>query len=260
MVFNYSGRNQVPGMPATELLTQESQIWWGRHEPIVYAGKLLDKDTVDSGNTGNTSILREGLALGLITASDQLTHWNPYATDGSGKFVGFLAIPQEMDYNGTATERLTAVFVAGQIKASQVVVPGETSKGLAGTDYEFLLREQCAGRFLFDDDLGSLAAWKTRELPATATLTTADHKTHFTNVGASGATTITLPVPVPGLHFRFSSIAAHNITLEGPATGEYFPAANSDVLSAANDETVDVYAIRTAATPTYQYKIVPTPA
>lgn len=260
-MLNYGGSNMVPGMPSTELVTDHGQLWWGRHEQIVFAPALIDKDTVDAGNTGYSTILREGLALGRITATGQLTHWNPYATDGSGVLVGFLTNAQPMTYMGAVAERLYNVIVGGNIKASGIIIPGETDRGISGKSYEFLLRNQAQGRFLFDDDLGGMVGWKVGELAASATITIAQHRTHFTNVGATGAVTATLPAPVPGLEFLFTSVAAQNIVLDGPATGEFFkPSGNGPTLLPANDETVHVRAIRTAATPTYQYVVTPVPA
>jgi hypothetical protein len=248
-------------MPSQELVTEHGQLWWGRHEQLVLAPALIDKDTVDAGNTNYTTLLREGLALGQITSSKQLTHWNPYATDGSQMLFGFLTNAQPMSYMGAVAERLYNVIVGGNIKASGIIIPGEADRGISGKGYEILLRNQCQGRFLFDDDLGGMVAWKTGELATNTTLTIRDHRTHFTNVGASGSVTAILPAPVPGLEFLFTSVAAQNLVLDGPATGEFFkPSGNGPTLLPANDETVHVRAVRTATTPTYQYVVTPVPA
>jgi hypothetical protein len=262
MSINYTGRNLTPGMPSNELLTQENNITWGRLEQAVIVSGVIDKDSVDTGNTADTSILRPGLAVGRIRATGQITHWNPYATDGSQQLVGFLIEAQAMSYMGAASERLVGnILAGGNVKAGSVLIAPEGTIGLTESDYQILLRNQCEGRFLFDDDLGAYTALKTRELTGNVSLTVADHRTHFTNLGAGGAVTATLPVPLPGLEFIFTSVAAHNIVLEGPATGEYFsPSGNSDTLLPANDETVVVRTIRTAATPTYQYVLSPIPA
>ena len=260
MSFQYDAEHLLPGHGDT-FESQERQLWFGREmQQVIVPGAVMDKDTVDSGNS-TTTVLRPGLALGKIdTGTDnQVTHWNPYATDGSHRLFGFLMQSQVTTLHGTAKERFIGrIMVAGNIKAASILIGGESTHGISGTNYEFLLREQMADRFLVDDDLGTITGRKQKELAASATLTTEDHNTFFTNVGAAGAVTATLPVPVPGLRFAFKTVAAQDFVLEGPGTGEYFVAkanANSVTLTEATEEWVEVIGVRTAATPTFQYLV-----
>lgn len=264
MSFTFQGYQLTPGMH-DERFTQEATLLWGREKHAEYVGVVLDKDTVDSANTPTTQ-LRTGLALGIITATGQWTHWNPYATDGSNFLAGFLLDEIDLSYIGGVTkERLHAAIVKGNIKADQVVIGGEASRGIAGTDYEFLLREQAHGRFLFDDDLGNLQTVKEYTVGAAVTaltVTTAMNKTHFvTDTALAADVTLTLPAPVPGLEFYFthtSTTAATELILDGPATGEFWiggAAANTLTFPGDNttgfrklracritDTTTDVYA------------------
>lgn len=259
--FMMNAQNLVPGQGGPEILTQANQIWFGRWDQQHICGGLIDKDTVDAGNTGATGILRTGLALGIIAATNQFTHWNPYATDGSHRLAGFYNGPgQAMALVGTTTaERLIGdVLYAGNVYANRLIIPGETNAGISGKAYEFLLRSQMIGRFQVSDDFytGGYSNWKVRELTASASATTKDHKTHFTNLGAAGAITLTLPAPVPDLEFMVTNLGAQNITLEGPATGEYHingAAADNDLMTSTNEETVHIKAVRVASTPTYRY-------
>lgn len=269
--MNYTGINMVPGQPGTEFFTTHKQIWWGREEQQIYTGANLDSTAVDSGHTSYTDILRPGLALGQLTASKQLVHWNPYATDGSQKLVGFMDYEQKMEYLGVATDRFIGkVLLGGNVKAGSLLIPGETDYGISGKDFEFLLREQCAGRFLLDDyftvpytsfDRIMTAA----EITANAvTLTTADNKARFTNTGATADIIVTLPAPKPGLEFEFIPVADFDITLDGPATGEFFvggSAANTIAIQdfTASTGATNVVRVRAERTAADTYKYVPRP-
>lgn len=270
MSLYYQGIAQLPGPAADEALSQHRQIWWGREEQQIVLGAIIDSATVDSGNSGNTTFLRPGLALGQITATKKMAQWNPYATDGSQFLAGFWMTAQQMEFYGTAIDRFDGcLLAAGNVKAAHLLIPGEANYGISGTDYEFLLREQMVGRYHVDDDLGKITGWKHRdptaaELTANAgTLTTADHHSRVTNYGEASNFTWTLPAPKPGLEFEFIPLADVDIVLEGPATGEYFvagAAANSitinDFTASSATNVVRVRAERTAAD---TYKYIPRP-
>lgn len=243
MSFTFQGYQLTPGMH-DERFTQEATLLWGREKQAEYVGAVLDKDTVDAGNSPTTQ-LRTGLALGIITATGQWTHWNPRATDGSNYLAGFLLDEIDLSYiGGTTKERLHAVIVKGNIKADQIVIgPGSGDRGLSGEDYEFLLREQAEGKFFFDDDLGKYSAVKSRTMLASdtaLTVTTAMNKTLFVTDVDTASITFTLPAPVEGLEFYFahpSTTAGVQCILDGPATGEFWvagAAANTVVLAGDN--------------------------
>lgn len=264
MSFSFAGYQLTPGMH-DERFTEECNFLWGRWDQVEYVAGIVDKDATDNGNTPTTQ-LRKGLAMGVQTATKQWMQWNPYATDGTQYLMGFLIDEIDTSYiGGTTKERLNAIVVKGNIKADQIVIAGEANRGLSGKAYEFLLRQQAGDRFLFDDDLGKLVTWKEREMTAAeitahaVTLTTADNRTVLSNRGESANTTVMLPAPVPGLEFAFNVVAAFNITVDGPATGEFItPAtattADTIVLTAAStfEKNVTIKAIRTGAS-TYKY-------
>ena len=206
MSLEYNGQDLVPGMGAV-LETVERQVWWNRHELQWWTGGIIDATTVDSGHTSNTTQLRPGLILGMITATKRLIQWNPQAVDGSQAIHSIFAGNIELQQYGTAAERFTGqqLIVGGGLKAADIIVPGQTTYGLAGQAWEFMVRNQLAGRFFFDDDLdGSKVAPKTIQTAAAAvTVTLAQNNTTFLNVGATATTTFTLPAPVPGLRYKF---------------------------------------------------------
>lgn len=268
--MDYTGINMVPGQPGTEFFTTHKQIWWGREEQQIYTGANLDSTAVDSGHTSYTDILRPGLALGQLTASKQLVHWNPYATDGSQKLVGFMDYEQKMEYLGVATDRFIGkVLLGGNVKAAALLIPGETDYGISGKDFEFLLREQCAGRFLLDDYFTAPYTSFDR-IPTAAeitggaiTLTTADNKARVFNTGATGTITYTLPAPKPGLEFEFVPIANQDMVLDGPATGEFYVAGAAANTITINDFTAssvtNVVRVRAERTAADTYKYIPRP-
>jgi hypothetical protein len=252
MSFTFQGYQLTPGMH-DERFTEEVQFLWGRWDQVEYVQALIDKDTVDSGHTDYTTTLRSGLALGVLTATGQFTQWNPYATDGSNYLVGFLIDEIATPWmGGTTKERLSAIVVKGNIKADQVIIPGETARGIDGKTYEFLLREQCKGRFLFDDDLGGYTAEKEYTIGAAVTsltVTAAMNKTIFVTDTALGATcTLTLPAPRPGLEYHFahpSTTAATTLVLDGPATNEFWVAgAAASTVTLAGDNTTGLRKVK----------------
>lgn len=251
MSFSFQGYSVRPGM-LDERFTQENNFLWGRWDQCEYVQSIIDKDAVDAGNTPTTQ-LRSGIALGVQTGTGQFIQWNPYATDGSNYLVGFLI--DEIDtgwLNGTTKERLSAILVKGNIKADYVLIPGESSLGIDGKTYEFLLREQCAGRFLFDDDIGRYTTLKEYTIPAAATsltVTEAMNKTIFVTDSALAATcTLTLPVPRPGLEYYFvhpSTTAGTQLVLDGPGTGEFWVAgAAANSVTLAGDNTTGMRRVR----------------
>jgi hypothetical protein len=70
-ILTMNAQNLVPGQGGPEYETQSNQVWFGRWDQQVITGGILDKDTVDAGNTDATTLIRHGLALGIISASNQ---------------------------------------------------------------------------------------------------------------------------------------------------------------------------------------------
>ncbi len=250
MSFSFEGYQLTPGMH-DERFTDETNIFWGRWDQREYVQAIIDSTSTDSGNTDTTQ-LRTGLAMGVVTATGKMKPWNPYATDGTNYVVGFLLDEIDLTYSGSVKARLNAVVVKGNIKADFVVIAGEANRGIVGTTYEFLLREQCAGRFLFDDDLGSTQV--TREYTigsavTSLTVTEAMNKTLFVTDTALGADcTLTLPAPRPGLEYRFvhpSTTAGTELILDGPSTGEFWIAgAAANTLTLVGDNTTGIRTLR----------------
>lgn len=257
MSFTFQGHSLIPGMH-DDRFTDEAQFLWGRWDQVEYVQAVLSSSATDPGSSPTTQ-LRAGLAVGKITSSGKLTAWNPYATDGSNFLIGFLVDAIDLSYLGSTKERLWAVVVKGNIKASWVCIPGGTiasasdfTRGISGKYYEYLLREQAHGRFLFDDDLGASQVIKEYTIPAATTnltITAGQTNTVFVTDSALAAScTVVLPAPRPGLVYHFahpSTTVGTQLILDGPATGEFWVAgAAANTVTLAGDNTTGLRTVR----------------
>ncbi len=199
------------------------------------------------GNTSYTQILRSGLLLGMVTSTKKLKEWNPTGTDGSERLFGVLDIPLNMQRLGSNQDRyLGYVLVRGLIKPEALIIPGETTYGISGEDYEHVLRYQMQQRgIMMTDSTYTLARpnlfpWvdivaKTADY----TVTEADNNTLFTNRGAAGAVIFTLPTTAKkGLRYGFHLVAGQNLTVT---------AGTADTMISFNDAAADSVAFSTVA-------------
>jgi len=242
----YEGAYGTPGI--RDLLeTVENQFWVGRYELQEWTSEVIDNSTVDSGNTDHTTDLRAGLLLGKITSgadAGKVKHWNPAATDGSQDIYGVLAHMQNVGYQGSTLDRFNAIMVGGSVDPRKLLIPGQTSLGIAGNASEYLIKNMMAGtgRFKFYKDFIAVdnGGWRNVVAKtASYTVVAADHGTLFTNRGATGAVTFTLPATASvGLRYGFYVVADQNVIV---ASG------TADTLVVHNDATADSIAFQTAS-------------
>lgn len=197
----------MPGM-GSATLSSERTITWGTINQQEFVTVVLDSATVDSTNTPTTK-LRAGLVLGKITASGKYTQYDPTATNGSE--VPLLILANDVNMlnltTGSAEDKQGFCLVKGFVKGDQ----------LLGLD--LAARRAMSKQFLFDDDfIGNTFMRKTVAKTANYTVLAADNNTLFTNAGASGAVTFTLPTVGRGYHFWFYVEADQSVTVAG-ATG-----------------------------------------
>lgn len=239
-MFAFEGFHQTPGQIAA-IETFENEFKWGNLAPMYHQGLLISGAARDAGNSP-TTILRPGLLLGLINSSQKLVQWSSTATDGSQFIFGVLMTSINTQRNGSNQDRFSGpIMLAGGLKASRVLVPGQSSVGLSGQTLEYLIRAQLGNRFLFDDkpwrhsiDGYAHVAAKTADY----TVTTLDNNTLFTNKGASGAVNFTLPATaVLGLRYGFYVAADQSVTIT---------AGTADTLIVFNDAAADSVALSTA--------------
>ena len=217
MSFEFTGAYGLPSIQ-TALETVENVFWWGRFEQEAFVGSVVIGSARDTGNSGDTTVLRPGLLLGKITASGKLKEWNPTGTDGSQHIYGVLGYSQKMTRLGSNADRwLGWVYCWGFLKADRILIPGEPNFGISGNANEHIIRKQLGNRFTFSDQLEGNNFGGVRNVVAKTAdyqVTDADHDTLFTTRGTVGSVNFTLPAtPLAGLHYKFMNCAANNMVI-----------------------------------------------
>jgi hypothetical protein len=213
----YGGLHREPGI-STVVEEFKNEFLWDRWENHELMGERLSGAARDTGNTGNTTILRAGLLLGMVTASNKLKEWNPTGTDGSQYIFGVLRYSINVQNASADQDRfLGPIVVGGGVKADKLIIPGTTAKGIAGNAVEWAIRAQMNGRFFMDDGHKYMLDYQRPLTKATDyTVVNADHGTEFNTDGAAGAVTFSLPAtPLAGLEFYFRNTAAQNMIIDG---------------------------------------------
>jgi len=221
----------MPGM-GTPVESSDTEIFAGRIDDIILKGIVIDSTAVDSGNTPTTT-LRRGLPMGKITSTGQYGNYDPTATDGRALCLGLLYQEVNMlDSSGAAADKAGRLVVwAFDIKAAQ-----------CPATLDALARRQLAGRIWFDDDnwqSGNGGAFSTVVAKtANYTVLPADNNALFTNQGAVGAVTFTLPTIARGLRYRFFAEAGQALTVASVV---------ADTMVVFNDAAADSISFSTAA-------------
>lgn len=210
-----------PGI-STAIETFENQFWFQHYLTNQRIPVIVDGSSRDTGNTGATSTLRQGLALGgpIESGGDiyKVKQWDLTATDGSQFFYGFLLYNITMqDASGTDIDRYTDVMVGGSVYSDYILIPGNTALGISGNNANAMVA-MAQERFLLDKHVKKRLpkmALPPVTLGATPiTLTAADSGRSFTNLGAVGSKTVVIPDPLPGLCFSFYDVAGQDIVID----------------------------------------------
>lgn len=247
MTVNFESSYGVPGITALQEASESDLYWSGDFNNVLLNGQVIDGASRDVGNTGKTTLLRAGLLMGRVRATKKLKEWSPNATDGTETIHGLLLT----DVN---TQRLNAnedrfygfIMVGGPVKIERLIVPGTAAIGISGNALEYLILAQLQNRFAFTEiDLASesyttLNGYKNIiAKTANYTVLLADNETLFTNKGAAGAVTFTLPTTaIEGLHYGFFVAADNNLIVAG---------GTADTLIVFNDAAADSIAFQTAS-------------
>lgn len=242
MLFSYDGAYALPGV-RDEVTTYENQFWIGRVEQQLWFPTVISGAARDSGKGTYTQVLRPGLILGRITATNKLIEWTPTATDGSERVFGILDLSLNMQRLGNNQDRyMSQTLIRGYVDPARLLIPGQSSLGISGNSLEFLLRAQLhqAGFLLSDNFYGNPTPW--RDIIAKTadyTVLEADNNVLFTNRGASGAVNFTLPATAKkGLRFGFYVAAGQDVTVT---------AGTADTMVAFNDAAADSIAYSTSS-------------
>ena len=205
MNFNFGAD---PGLQA-KVESAEAQITFG-HENLRQfdaLGKIVST-AVDAGSSPTTM-----LRAGLVMAKDSSDLWTPYvkdAGDTTSEARGILFRQTSMLNNITssAESKNQLILVGGLVKAAAIV------------NLDAKVREQFAGRFVFDDEFtyggyrGGYLGCSRRVLTKSTdyTVVAADNGTLFI---ATGAANFTLPTKAVGLVYEFVQTANSNLVITG---------------------------------------------
>jgi len=84
----------------------------------------IDDTALDSGHTSNTHILRKGLVVGIITASEKYAQYDDTASDGTEVAKGILMVDVDLkdgDPTATATDHTAPVMVLGEAVSTECI-------------------------------------------------------------------------------------------------------------------------------------------
>lgn len=242
MSFQFGGTWSIPGIREA-LETAENQFWYGRWENQVWHPMMLDGAARDTGNSVDT-VLRPGLLLGQVAATQKIKEWNPTAVDGTQFLYGILGASVTTQRAGMNQDRwMGFVLVAGTVKADRILIPGQANFGIEGHAHEHTVRGQLFPRFVTSDFLpgNDFGGWtQIREVGgavAAYTVSEDENGTFFTNRGNTGNINFTLPAaPKRGLRYMFYGIAAGTLTVTAGTAG---------TMVADNDAAADSVALTT---------------
>lgn len=156
----YQGIFLTPGMHAEVYSVEQhlsSLIYGPLHNCIFLNFAVIDGAARDAGHTSYTTTLRQGLVMGIVTATRKWKQWDPTASDGTQLARGVLAYYGiDTQYNGTDADRyLASIIVKGNLQAKGVCVQSSSSWGLSQTGEGAVVRGQLAYNFMFDDDMAN---------------------------------------------------------------------------------------------------------
>ena len=251
----------IPGMDAA-VETFENEFLLDDMHHVLKRGALLDKDSTDSGNTGNTSFLRKGLLLGYDRANDIWGPWTPHTPNSTTNnyfhtIDGILA--HSVDLTNLTADRLISVVTMGRVQTDRLVVAGDSTIGLRNSAYRFMAGRQLNPNILFDSmdyALTQGVVYIDDDTAGAPTLTNYQNGTTFVFTGAN-AVTLTLPAPVPGLQYTFKTYGTGDITINAATAGDIVGvSAADDTITLTNiEDCVTIMGITTAATPTHKWVV-----
>lgn len=233
-----SGHFGMPGFSAANM-TYEADIFWGGDESklqVLRQGGTFSSAMVDAGNTP-TSVIRKGLVLGLITATNKIVQWDATATDGSQNIAGVLGVELHMvDGLFTSVDRRSPLVIHAPLRAKSLLIKGAAFVGHAD---EYLARQQLAAYgCIFDDDPAGALAGMLKRIAIKATnyiVLASDNGTQFHAITADA--TFTLPAIKAGLSFEFLRASDHNLVVTS---------AEGDNVIVGNDLSADSITYSTA--------------
>ena len=212
----------IPGT-GTEIRTTEqdlSGMFYGPMQGIILTPSTactIDGESLDAGNTGFTTVLRQGLVMGKVTSTGKWKPFSESATDGTEVARGILllatAIPNSLDIINAQI-----MVAAPCLEPAGLCLASSSSYGIGTTGAGLTVRKHLARNFLFSDDFGSLLRNDVILASANGALSIADSPIVITKTGSLAALTLAAPtVAQNGLRMTITSSTAfaHTVTATG---------------------------------------------
>lgn len=157
MLASYNAYGIGPGMGVAAYTAEHDNmgmIYGSPHHCLFVTHALIDGASRDVGNTVDTTVLRPGLIMAKLTATQK---WVPFVTsgsDGSEQPAGILTLlGLNMQMDGVNTDRfLATIMVGGNVNPSGLVIGASSTYGIATTGSGLIVRKAFKYSFRFSDD------------------------------------------------------------------------------------------------------------
>lgn len=248
----FTGLNGRPGISQV-VETFENEFLWGHFPHQQFTGLLIDRNARDVGNTNSPEILRQGLLLGKVEATQTLMQWNPNATDGSEYIWGVLNQTVSMRALIGTQDRLNGYIVyAGGLLSDRIIIPGSTEPGIVGNALEYQVRALLRANFELNDSyqysrpngfISNVTAAQVAQAGGTLPISLIDSGKEFH--AAFDYTTVLPPIPVRGVTYQFFNNGS-TTTIQSASTNILVPGTPLANTLATTDEVIELVGTGTA--------------
>lgn len=161
----YQGSLLTPGMGSPVYSAEHDLmglVYGSPHHLVYMTHVIIDGSARDAGNTADTTVLRPGLVLGQVTATQKWKQFDSTAVDGSEIPAGILTelgLNTQMD-GGNTDRFLATVLVGGNINPDAVCIAANATYGLSKAALSDGLDVRKAFKYAFrlsDDFMGYVA-------------------------------------------------------------------------------------------------------
>ena len=235
-MYEFTGFGAIPGVDDIRQNAEAAVTFgpWEYNRSFVVP-VLLDGAARDAGNTEDTTVLRPGLLLGQSRSGGnfKVKEWLPGGTPaaasvGDEYLFGVLLWDAKTQQLGANKDRWFGyALVGGMVKTDALIVPGNSNAGINGDANEHYVRGLLGSRFMlagpdvmYHEAAPGLGGWRAViAKTSNYTVLEGDNGTFFTNLGAAGAVTFTLPAVAncKGQRYGFYVAADQNVIVASAA-------------------------------------------
>lgn len=160
----YTGMGIIPGMGSPVYSVEhdiQGMIYGSPHHCVFVTHALISGASRDTGNTDDTTVLRPGLIMARLTATQKYVPFATGGSDGSEQPIGILTIlglNTQMD--GANTDRfLATIMVGGNVNPEALCIASTAAYGLdKSTAAHVIVRKAFKYNFRFSDDFPNYTA------------------------------------------------------------------------------------------------------